>query len=61
MLSSTLSSSTMVSTASILFFKYITIQNGPEVIMVLLDNLSDLDKLNYDHLGTILNRFIFEK
>ena len=31
----------------ILFFKDKWIQNGPKVIMVLLDTLSDLDKLNY--------------
>ena len=30
----------------ILFFKDKSIQNGPKVSMVLLDTLSDLDKLN---------------
>ena len=32
----------------ILFFKDKTIQNGSKEILVLSDNLSDLDKLNYD-------------
>ena len=31
----------------ILFFKDKSIQNGPKVIMVFSDTLSDLDKLNY--------------